>query len=627
MAVEDRLVSPSKCYFKTSNPVRAEDDKDDDDDVIEIAMDINGHKVTGIFVARTIVKRVKESVDDRSCVTSKTHRSYDKWFEERGPYIYTTTTKKINVIFQPGLLSYKQYTKQEFDATLTKEKCPECSENDKMTVLNMAYIGLMTRFKGDQKFSMFMIPNIVQGYVRGLDSKLGSRPTALAYLGNVRAPLNTPGDPAFGPWLGKNPAFVAAIVNATRGGQNYNSTEMNGLYKVLTNITLLLAPQAPKGANPVAKGIGLVTYLVTYVTMNKTISTITNATIKAAYAANLEQVRANMNELLCANSSSCFYIKDLITVQALLVFITSHLAASSMEFLSANNYGLIVTRPVKELVFGYAMSKLPLPPLYPNGVPVPGALVNHSSEADAIRREKTTSLHTCESKTGIPNTWAGFDGKRKVPSEYFPQASSEQLKISGFGTQFTTVPKLSPCTNKYPATAQHFDIFTPSLYQRLRLTYQKAQTIHGIHLNRYLLDEKNFKVNNVSVFMDGIFDLSNIRGIPVSVSAAGFLHGHPSLYQQLSMAKPTFEKYGSIVDIEPVTGRPMNVKYRLQINCLITKDVISAPRRFPHNLTFCETAKPYTKHFPIYWFEQGGSLTKADADYLHHEVFNSLLSY
>lgn len=47
--------------------------------------------------------------------------------------------------------------------------------------------------------------------------------------------------------------------------------------------------------------------------------------------------------------------------------------------------------------------------------------------------------------------------------------------------------------------------------------------------------------------MDGILDLSNIRGIPVSVSAAGFLHGHSSLYKQLALPEPTLEKYGTNV--------------------------------------------------------------------------------
>lgn len=53
-------------------------------------------------------------------------------FDERGPYIYTTKTKKIEIKFGTGTVSFKQYKTQSFDAKATALKCPKCSENDQV---------------------------------------------------------------------------------------------------------------------------------------------------------------------------------------------------------------------------------------------------------------------------------------------------------------------------------------------------------------------------------------------------------------------------------------------------------------------------------------------------------------
>lgn len=74
------------------------------------------------------------------------------------------------------------------------------------------------------------------------------------------------------------------------------------------------------------------------------------------------------------------------------------------------------------------------------------------------------------------------------------------------------------------------------------------------------------------------------------------------------------------MDIEPVTGKAMNVKFRVQINSLIKKEIINTKRLRPLNMTFYETAKPYTKHFPLFWTEEGGELTKERARFLQDEV-------
>lgn len=263
------------------------------------------------------------------------------------------------------------------------------------------------QFKGDKSFSLFMIPNIVKGYLQGLLATLPNKQAAYTYLGDHTRSLSNPAESAFGPWLGNNPSFEAAIINGTRGGSAYKWNEIEALYNVLSNSSLLLPPQDSQSTSPLDKGRGLITYLGAYLSIAQTMSAISNVTIRAVYGAQLSQIQANINGLLCPLPSSCFQANDSTTIQALLVFITSHLAAGSTAFMDSNNYGLLVTRPVKELVSGYVMTKLPLPPKYPTGIPIAGVLVNHSSEAEASQKSKEIMLHTCDSTTGIPNTWAG----------------------------------------------------------------------------------------------------------------------------------------------------------------------------------------------------------------------------
>lgn len=51
---------------------------------------------------------------------------------QRGPYVYSVTSKRIDVKFENGKVTSKKFEQAKFNKTLTNEECPTCSENDEV---------------------------------------------------------------------------------------------------------------------------------------------------------------------------------------------------------------------------------------------------------------------------------------------------------------------------------------------------------------------------------------------------------------------------------------------------------------------------------------------------------------
>ena len=52
--------------------------------------------------------------------------------EEKGPYIYTTESVKVDVKFENDRVTSKTFDKAKFNKTLTAKECPKCNENDQV---------------------------------------------------------------------------------------------------------------------------------------------------------------------------------------------------------------------------------------------------------------------------------------------------------------------------------------------------------------------------------------------------------------------------------------------------------------------------------------------------------------
>ncbi|KAJ7315270.1 CD36, partial [Desmophyllum pertusum] len=49
---------------------------------------------------------------------------------EKGPYVYSTESKKVSVEFEKGLVTSKSFDKAKFNKALTEKECPKCREDD-----------------------------------------------------------------------------------------------------------------------------------------------------------------------------------------------------------------------------------------------------------------------------------------------------------------------------------------------------------------------------------------------------------------------------------------------------------------------------------------------------------------
>ena len=134
----------------------------------------------------------------------------------------------------------------------------------------------------------------------------------------------------------------------------------------------------------------------------------------------------------------------------------------------------------------------------------------------------------------------------------YPKASKEQLKVHGYYTQVPGQESLKPCTTTYSKLSSSYQIFLPQLLLAIPLTYKKDARVHGIPTHKYMLGDNALKVNNVTVFTRGIFDVSRLFGGPLYVSLPRFFHADKSLHKELTLPSPRQNKHSSFVSISGI---------------------------------------------------------------------------
>ena len=81
------------------------------------------------------------------------------------------------------------------------------------------------------------------------------------------------------------------------------------------------------------------------------------------------------------------------------------------------------------------------------------------------------------------------------------------------------------------------------------ITYKEDVEVHDIPMHKYVLDKSALEVNNVTVFTQGIFDVTRVTKSPIYLSLPRFLYGDPSLYKDLGLSTPDAEKHESFVSV------------------------------------------------------------------------------
>lgn len=147
-------------------------------------------------------------------------------------------------------------------------------------------------------------------------------------------------------------------------------------------------------------------------------------------------------------------------------------------------------------------------------------------------------------------------------------------------------------------------LFTPDMCRSISLDFDEEKSIHGITGYKYSGSEKT--VDNGTLYTEnkcfstgesvpsGVMNVSSCRyGSPVFMSFPHYYGGDPYYLNQVEGMSPSRDKHEFYMTLEPMTGIPLDVAARLQINMLI---------RPIANVSLYQNA-PYM-FFPVLWFEQ-----------------------
>ncbi|XP_068682792.1 lysosome membrane protein 2-A-like [Montipora foliosa] len=591
--------------------------------------------VIGITLGVVLTNMIQKAVEEEVCVNNKESPGYKRWegpteittkvyfwnitnrdaflyrsqkptLKETGPYVYTTKAKQVGVKFENGKVTSTSFDQITFNKTLTKKECPKCSKHDQVTVLNPAYLGLMKEFGSAKDFSTALIPLALKILFKQLTgNQTGSENSTYMKMGQARSELELvygSSNPAFGSWVRAN------YPSLPHG--NFSVTQMRGLYGALMNASKfgpfsnpsLLTKCTDRNTPNISIECGLVINLNIYI-----------KTRQLQYT-----VKPFIDSLLCPDSTSCFNTSLHTSVLMIAQFVTDPLPKFVMRYLDDQNYGLTATRKQSDISLGYVMTNLPIPPRFSSGIPVPGILTSHDSEIQAKANGTNSTFYTCESSEGDRFAYAAIGGENKVNQSLYPNATEEQLKVHGYYSQFPGQKDLKPCTTDYRGLAESYPIFLPQFRFAVPVTYKRVVEVHSIPMHRYVLRSDVVNVNNVTVFKRGIFDVTRLLGGPLYISLPGFLHGDPSLYNELKLQKPRPRKYGSYLNIEPVSGTAMQLKVRIQLNGVITSKSLFKEYHGHSNVSFVN------KFIPIWWSETSASIDEETAEEYNSQLFGSL---
>ncbi|CAH3044331.1 unnamed protein product, partial [Pocillopora meandrina] len=142
---------------------------------------------------------------------------------QRGPYVCSVTSKRIDVKFENGKVTSKKFEQAKFNKTLTNEECPTCSENDELTILNAGYL-----VKG-KDLSQVLIPLVMNVLFARLRRQGLNNSHILLQMGQAdnQLKLPYPSNPAFGSWINSSPYFASLRVKLEIPLQGSSSCSIN----------------------------------------------------------------------------------------------------------------------------------------------------------------------------------------------------------------------------------------------------------------------------------------------------------------------------------------------------------------------------------------------------------------
>ena len=236
----------------------------------------------------------------------------------------------------------------------------------------------MAKFESAKGFGTAFIPVLLKLVFHALDGKTKNRNNTLLLMGKSQTDqLEFPSTAtlAFGSWINSNHPYPQ---NATFASlkRNYSLQEMSGLYGALTDSTFLpftnasLLARCKNKNNPfLSKDCGPAINLGIYADPN----VHQNVTLLVA---------PWIQSFLCPNALSCYNTtNNSAAIVAVAAFIAGPLPRFVLQYWENNNNGLTTTRNQSEIILGYSMDRLPLPPPFvPSVIRVSGPVTSYNND-------------------------------------------------------------------------------------------------------------------------------------------------------------------------------------------------------------------------------------------------------
>lgn len=270
----------------------------------------------------------------------------------------------------------------------------------------MGYIGATVGAGGDTSFVLGFLPGFISQLLTDANNITGSHNATMEKIGSVGEAIFQVN---FFPenWRIGFSMYLKDLNETTNSpvygkilSYNFTINEMNALFNVITNATLLGVDGKPvhtscktnPTSNECTQSVGFLFLANTYVAVKST------------------NIKRAIENLFCQNITTgvCLPLTDgLIT--AITSYITNHLAKIVTYLAIDNNdYGIVTTKTQKQLANGWVMRKLIIPGKFPNGLPVPGTIRNDTNLVEAMRTQKYQEFYKCDLPSKKELTWAGM---------------------------------------------------------------------------------------------------------------------------------------------------------------------------------------------------------------------------
>ena len=190
--------------------------------------------------------------------------------------------------------------------------------------------------------------------------------------------------------------------------------------------------------------------------------------------------------------------------------------------------------------------------------------------------------------------------------------SSEANALKGTdGSQFHPQVKKS----------QNVTVFVDDVFRSISFYYKEETEHKDIHMYRFIIQTEQFKnasqvPDHAAYYMFGPHGVINLttasQFAPVIASNPHFLDADPFYLEQVSgVSPPSFEKHGTYLDIEPLSGTTMKARKRLQVNVHVK----------PRLLTYQDLIEAFV---PVMWVEEGAEVTDKLAAKFRSKVYLAL---